>query len=166
MKQKSNVVQNNVLYNSAVKQAYFSILKQAKQLLATIEQEELRLTLERRDVKEPKIGTIVHELVSPVLYLRLELHTDDKMAIHFGIEQVNQLGHLSAITTRFMRLLYRYTSKEITGIDIEECVRTDWFINSCSAMYEYIELRNKYHMHKQIRYKTVIQKRKTILSVA
>lgn len=166
MREQSHKTQNNEAYNNAVKQAYFSILKKAKYLLSTIDKDELRFTLERQDTKKSVIGTIVHEFISPVLYLRLEHHTDNVMAIHFGIEQVNELGLLSSITTKFLRLLYKLTSKEITGIDIECSVRTDWFINSCSAAYEYIETRNKYHEVKQIKYKNPEKRRKTILNVA
>ncbi len=158
--------QNSALYNTVVKEAYFVILKKAKQLLATIEHEELRFTLERNDKSVPDFGTIVHEIVNPVLYLRLECHTDSIMAIHFGIEQINQLGQLSEITSKFLRILYERTSKALTSIDIENCVRTDWFINSCSAMYEYIELRNKYHSFKQIKFSPTKRKKKQILSVA
>jgi hypothetical protein len=152
-------------YNLEVKKAYFLIFKNATKLLAAIEQDELRFTLERRDTKGTEIG-IIHEFVNPILYLRLEHHTDGIMAIHFGIEQINQLGLLSYITTMFLRLLYKRTSKEATTVNIENCVRTDWFINSCSAAYEYIEQRNKYHDFKMIPRKMSNSHRKPILSVA
>lgn len=135
-------------------------------MLSLIEQEDLRFTLERSDKKHPQVGTIVHELVSPLIYMRLEQHTDNEMAIHFGIECVNEKCPLSELTTKFLRLLYKLTSVGAYPIDIENCIRTDWFINSCSAMYEYIEERNKYHTFKQIKYKVTAQKRKQLLSVA
>lgn len=166
MKEQIPKVQKNEAYNEAVKHSYFKILKKAKLLLSTIENDELRYTLERQDKNKSVVGTIVHELISPVLYLRLEHHSDNIMAIHFGIEQVNELGLLSTITTTFLRLLYMLTSKEITGINVESCIRTDWFINSCSAAYEYIETRNKYHELKQIKYKVSLSQRKTIFPVA
>ncbi len=163
MKQFTN---NQLTYNQCVQLAYFQLLKQAKQMLSTIEQEELRFTLERTDRKPPQIGTIVHELVSPLIYIRLELHTDNLMSIHFGIECVHEKGELSEITTAFLRLLYKLTSKDAYPIDIENCVRTDWFINSCNEMYSYIEDRNKYHTFKQLKYKVTAMKRKQLLSVA
>src|ERR1041385_351537 len=166
MKEQSHKPRNNEAYNNSVKQAYFKILKKAKQLLSTIERDELRFILERQDSKKSIVGTIVHELISPVLYLRLEHHSDDIIAIHFGIEQVNELGQLSTITTTFIRSLYALTSKEVTRIDIECCIRTDWFINSCSAAYEYIETRNKYHELRQIKYKSSSSQGKAILHVA
>jgi len=166
MKEQIAKTTNNEVYNEAVKNSYFKILKKAKLLLSTIENDELRYTLERQDKNKSVVGTIVHELISPVLYLRLEHHSDNIMAIHFGIEQVNELGLLSSITTSFLRVLYKLTSKEITGVDIECCVRTDWFINSCSAAYEYIKERNKYHELKQLKYKVSSTRRKTILHVA
>ena len=149
----------NQAYNKAVKEAYFQILKHAKQMLCTIEQEELRFTLEREE-RTSKAGTIIHEIINPLLYLRLEHHTDNVYAIHFGIEQVNQQGQLSAITTKFLRLLYKLTAIESTDINIEESVRTDWFINSCSSMYEYVEERgNKHHTFKQLPYKPAVKRK-------
>jgi len=164
MKQQLNAEIKNVPYNKEVQATYFKVLKYAKQQLATIEYEELRFTLERSE--EPVIGSIIHEIVSPVLYLRLELHTDKLMRIHFGIEQVHLIGKVSDITTKFLRTLYKLTAKEVTTVNIEASVATDWFINSCSAMYEHIEERLKYHTFKQIPYKVSAQKRKQMLSVA
>jgi hypothetical protein len=164
MKEQYSKPKNNELYNNAVRHAYYKILKKAKHLLSTIEQDELRFTLERQDNKKEVVGIIVHELVNPVLYLRLEHHTDNIMAIHFGIEQINQIGQLSSITTTFLRLLYSYTSKEMTAINIENAIRTDWFINSCSAAYEYIEERNKHHVFKLIPFKP--SKLKLMMSIS
>jgi hypothetical protein len=90
-------------------------------MIAAIEQEERRFMLERSDTKGVK-SDIIHELVNSLLYLRLEQYTDTVMAIHFGIEQVNQLGQLSALISQFLRVLYRETSKEVTTITIEDCV--------------------------------------------
>ena len=160
------LTQNQLTYNQCVQLAYFQLLKQAKQMLNKIEQEELRFTLERAERKPPQIGTIVHELVNPLLYMRLELHADSQMAIHFGIECVYERGQLSDITSTFLRLLYKLTSKDAYPIDIENCVCTDWFINSCAEMFEYIEERNKYHTFKQLKYKVTAKKRKQLLSVA
>ena len=149
----------NQAYNEAVKEAYFQILKQAKQMLCTVEQEELRFTLEREE-RTGKAGTIIHEIINPLLYLRLEHHTDHVYAMHFGIEQINQQGQLSAITTKFLRSLYKLTTKDNTAINIENCVRTDWFINSCSSMYEYVEERgNKHHTFKQLPYKPAMKRK-------
>ncbi|MCC8410493.1 hypothetical protein LJ707_16240 [Mucilaginibacter sp. UR6-1] len=147
-------------YNKAVRDSYALILKQARQMLGAIEQEELRFILERED-KSAKIETIIHELINPLLYLRLEHHSDDNYAIHFGFEQVSNSVELSSITTQFTRILYKQTSKDFTTVDIEGCVRTDWFINSPSAMYEYIEERGlKHHTFKQLPYKPKAAKRK------
>ena len=164
MKQQLNHQQ--LTYNDYVALAYFQLLKQTRQMLAAIEHEELRYTLERIDRKQTQIGSIIHELINPLIYLRLELHTDNQMAIHFGIEQTNQQGQLSELTSKFLLLLYKLTSKDTYPVDIESSVRTDWFINSCSEMYEYMEVRNKYHTFRQIKYKVSAQKRKQLLSVA
>ncbi|RZK26664.1 MAG: hypothetical protein EOO43_02135 [Flavobacterium sp.] len=149
----------NAAYNKAVKDSYMQVLKQAKQMLGTIEQEELRYTLERED-RANKVGTIIHEIINPLLYLRLEYHTDNVYAIHFGIEEVNQLGQLSEITTKFIRLLYKLTSCDQTNINIENSVRTDWLINNPSSMYEFIEERGcKHHTFKQLPYKPAVKRK-------
>lgn len=158
---------NELTYNDCVRLAYFQILKQTKQILATIEYDELRCTLERvDDLNQLKQG-IEHEFISPLLYLRLELHSNGNLAIHFGIEETNKPGELSQITSQFLRLLYKLTSKEAYSVDIEQCVRTDWFLkNTCSEAYEYVEERNKYYTFSKIKFKVTSQKRKQLLSVA
>jgi len=156
---------NQLTYNQCVAIAYFQLLKRAKEMLSTIEQEELRSTLERADKTLPQIGTVVHELLNPLIYMRLELHPGGLMAIHFGIEPINQLGQLTDITSNFLRLLYKLTSKDVYPIDIENCVRTDWFINSCSGLYEYLE-ESEHYAFKQLKYKVTAKKRKQLLSVA
>lgn len=154
-----------VAYNKAVGTAYYSILKQAKALLAAIEQLECRYTLQREDRQLHEPG-IIHEMINPIIYLRLEWANDELYHIHFGIEQANRIGQQSDITSAFIRLLYKATAREATTINIESCVKTDWFINSCSAMYEYIEERNRYHTFMLIKHKPVAAKRKQMQVVA
>jgi len=124
-------------------------------MLATIEQHECRYTLQREDKCLNHPG-IIHEIINPIIYLRLEWHEDGFYHIHFGIEQANRLGQQSDITSAFIRLLYKVTSKEATTVNIEDCVKTDWFINSCSAMYEYVEERNRYHRFSLIKHKPTL----------
>jgi len=152
-------------YNIAVKEAYFAILKQAQKLLSTIEQEELRFTLIRGSSKSTD-GIIVHEFVNPLLYLRLECRSDNLFAIHYGFEQILEDARLHNITALFTRYVYYLTSKTTTQIDIESCVKTDWCINTPSAMYEYIDEQHKYHSFKLIKYKVTAGQRKRMLSVA
>jgi hypothetical protein len=151
-------------YNTAVHQAYGRILKHTKLLLASLEQEELRFTLERME-RSKKPNTVIHELITPLLYLRLDCSPEAIMTIHFGIEHVDRSPFLGIITSTFLRVLYKETAKEKTGIDIEDCVKTDWFIKSCSEMFEYVEERNKYHTFKQLKYKRAPQQ-KNMLAVA
>jgi len=158
-------LKNQLPYNTIVKKAYYKVLRKAKEMLCTIEQDELRYTLVRSD-NPTSTGYIVHEFINPLLYLRLEAENDSTFFIHFGIEQVQNNQHLSNITSRFIRFLYRFTSKEASMINIEMAVQTDWLLNSCSDAYEYIEERNKYHVFKQLPYKVSASKRKQILSVA
>jgi hypothetical protein len=153
-------------YNLAVKQAYYAILKITQQLLSHIEQEELRYTLVRDERNLTEDGVILHEFVNPLLYLRLECRDDKLFAIHYGFEQVNQQLEYSNITALFTRYVYSLTSKQTTGSDIESCVKTDWCINTPSAMYEYIEERQKHHAFKLIKHKVTAGQRKRLLSVA
>lgn len=151
-------------YNTAVRQAYGRILKHAKQLLASLEQEELRFTLERME-RSKKPHAVIHELISPLLFLRLECSGETLMAIHFGIEHVDQSPALAMVTAAFLRMLFKETARKKDGIDIEDCVKTDWFIKSCSEMFAYVEERNKYHTFKQLKYKRAPQQ-KNVLAVA
>ncbi|QXV66097.1 hypothetical protein INP83_03100 [Mucilaginibacter sp. 21P] len=152
-------------YNEAVKQAYYKTLERAKAMLSTIEQEEIRYTLIRQD-KLATSAYILHEFLNPLLYLRLECSSDNTLFIHFGVEQVQGKNRLNEITSKFIRLLYHYTSKAVTGVEVEDAVRTDWLLNSCSDAYEYVEERNNHHTFKQLPYKVTANKRKQLLSVA
>lgn len=164
MKQIKNDLEK-LAYNKEVMRCYYQILKQTKAMLAAIEQHEMRYTLIREDRTLNQPG-IIHEIINPIIYLRLELHSDYLCQIHWGIEQANRLGQQSDITSAFIRLLYKATSKEATTVNIEDCVKTDWFINSCSAMYEYIEDRNKFHQFMLIKHKLTTAKRKQMQAVA
>jgi hypothetical protein len=167
MKQQQQINQILSPYNKSVNMAYSIILKHAKQLLSTLEREELRYSLEREDKSEPKVGTIIHEIINPLLYLRLECHPTNVFAIHYGFEQVLAVNHqYSKITSAFIRSIYKYTSKDIIETNIEDCVRTDWCINTCSEMYEYIEQSNKHHTFRQIKYKPATVRRKQMHAVA
>jgi len=151
-------------YNEAVRHAYGTIQRKAEQLLAPLEQEELRYVLERTEsCTDPPI--ILHELVSPLLYLRLQLGEDSKLTIHFGAEPSSPFPEIQSITATFLRTLFTLTGKAYTGIDIEGCVKTDWFINVCSEMYEYLEGRTKYHVFRKIPLKNHTA-RKRVLIVA
>lgn len=166
MKQQQQVHQHQLPYNTIVRKAYYQILKQAKQLLSTLEREELRYSLEREDKSVPKVGTIIHEIVNPLLYLRLECHPTNTFAIHYGFEQVLAINQYSKITSAFVRNIYELTSKNWTEANVEGCVRTDYCIYSCSEMYEYLEEQGKHHTFKQIKYKSATVRRKQMLAVA
>jgi hypothetical protein len=165
MKQQTTHDPRTLTYNKAVKAAYYKTLRKAKEMLSTIEQVELRYTLVRND-NPTSTGYIVHEFINPLLYLRLEAENDSNLYIHFGVEQIQNNEHLSNITSKFIRALYHFTTKEVATSNIEMAVQTDWLLNSCSDAYEYIEERNKYHVFKQLPYKVSASKRKQLLSVA
>jgi len=158
---KQPAIQSQQLtYNDAVQEAYFKILKQLRNQLATIEREELRYTLIRKD------ENIIHEFVNPLCYLRLECRSYGLFGIYYGIETFEKANEYSAITASFVRFIYKLTSKESTALNIENCVRTDWMITNASELYEYIEERQKHHTFALIKHRVTASQRKRMLSVA
>lgn len=145
-------------YNQIVKDAYLQIVKQAKQLISNLEEEALRGILERQDEPSKSRGYIVHEMINPLIYVRLEVYKDDVFSIHYGYEQSEFYAKYYPITSAFIRLVYRCTAKENTPINIEECVRTDWVITNCAELYEYILDRNKVHAYNTIKREIAIDK--------
>lgn len=166
MKQKQKSIQVQSTYNTCVQQAYNAIYRHAKQLLSTIENEELRYTLEREDKAQPIVGTIIHEFINPLLYLRFECHPTNTFAIHYGFEESKSFNEFARITSAFVRYIYKVTNKDTTDVNIEDAVRTDYCIYQCSEMYEYIEDRNKHHQFKQIKHRPSAAKRKQMHAVA
>lgn len=158
---KQNSMKNQDAYNQAVTHAHTHILKKSLQLLASIERDDLRVYFERKIVQHPSNG-ILHEIVSPLIYLRLQCELDGAFAIHFGIEPIPKHQDLSDLTSEFMRVLFRLTDRTTNAIDIEHCIHTDWFINVCSEVYEYIEMDPKYHRMKIVAYKALSSKRKRL----
>jgi len=154
------------LYDQTVRKAYFNILKVAKQLLSQLEREELRYSLVRDESKRTPEGVIIHEFVSPLIYMRLERQPGQESTIHYGIEQV--AGHIeySNITSSFVRSIFKLTSKEVTLIDIESAVKTDWLIDTPSVMFEFLEDLQKYHELQVIKYRVTAGKRKELHHVA
>ena len=134
-------------------------------MLATIEHEELRYTLIRED-KATTGSRIIHEMVNPLLYLRLECHANGLCSIHYGFEQNGNDRELNSRTAFFTRYVYKLTSKEVTVIDIEQCVHNDWCITQCSELYEYVEEQMKHHEFHLIKYKASSAKRKQMKAVA
>ncbi|RVU02376.1 hypothetical protein EOD41_00090 [Mucilaginibacter limnophilus] len=148
-------------YNKIVKQTYFQLVKEAKALLATIEEEPLRYSLIREDKQSFQQGTIVHEFLNPLLYLRLECYAENKLGIHFGWELMPTFGEYYHIMNTFVRLVYKLTMADTTAINIEDCIRTDYVINECSAAYEHLEERGlRHHTFVLIPYKAKPIKRK------
>jgi hypothetical protein len=156
---------NITQYNEVVKQTYFAILKAAKQLLSSIEREELRYSLIREDGTNVP-NSIIHEFLSPLLYLRLNCNSEGRYVIHYGFELFDTSNEYSKLTASFTRVVYRLTAKENTTINIECSVHTDWLITNCDELYAYIEDRNKYHTFTLIKYKVTANQRKRLLSVA
>ena len=148
--------------NEAIKAAYFAMLKVAMQLLSTIEQEDFRHTLVR-DNEPVKAFGLIHEFVNPLLYLRLTLLEDGLLGIHYGFEPCETYAH---ITVAFCRSVYKFSMRDSTLVNIENSIKTDWYLHNPDEMYEYISDRNKYHTYKLIRYKPSTSKRKQMMAVA
>ncbi len=166
MKQKPTNDPSLLPYNKAVQAAYYAIYKNAKQLLSTLELDDLRSTLERKDKGPIIVGTILHELVNPVVYLRLEYHVTNTYAIHYGFEQFASFTPLAKVTSAFVRSIYKLTAKEKTGVNIEDSVRTDYCIYGCSDAYEHVDEHSCFHHFKRIEYKPMAAKRKQMHAVA
>ena len=153
-------------YNKEVRQQYYKLLKQTTNLLATIEQHELRCTLQREDRSAIGFGSKVHELISPLLYLSLECNDAEQLTIHWGVDSMVGDDTYSHITSRFVRLLYKLTALENTSIDIESCINTDYIITACSELYEVIEEKMQHHRLVLIKHKPGITRRKQMQAVA
>lgn len=165
MKHESNLDPGRLPYNKVVKQSYYQILKHAKALLCAIEQEELRFTLVREN-KEAITGSVLHEFVSPLLYLRLEQHTNGYYSIHYGFELLPVFSEYYIVGTAFSRFIYKVTMASATAINIEDALRIDFVILNCSEMYEHIEQLQKHHHFQQLPYKQATNKRKQMKAVA
>lgn len=146
-------------YNKVVKATYHQILKYAKLLLSAIEREELRFSLVRTN-KEAITGSVLHEMVNPLLYLRLEQHTNGYYSIHYGFDTCPAFGEYYHVGASFARFIYKVTMASATPINIEDALRVDFVILNCSEMYEHIEERNKHHHFQQIPYKSAVSRRK------
>lgn len=152
-------------YNKVVKATYHHILKYAKAMLSAIEHEELRFTLVRSN-KEAITGSVIHELVNPLLYLRLEQHTNGKYSIHYGFETFPAFGEYYYVGASFARFIYKVTMSSATAINIEDALRVDFVILNCSEMYEHLEEVQKHHHFELIKFKPAATRRKQMKAVA
>lgn len=161
MKHQSKHDLSGSAYNAEVRKAYHKILKQAKALIATVEQHELRCSLVQADRSKPVFMNKVHEFVSPLIYLCLMCPVDT-YEIYFGFELGSSTeSDFTALTSKFMRTLYKQTSAEQTTINIEDCVSTYNVITECNELFDYMEERGKSnHDFELIPYKPQSAKRK------
>ena len=158
-------IDNNEERNKAVKSAYLKIYKGAKALISSIEQDLLRQVMER-DCKDDGAVDILQELISPLIYLRLERHSDNQLSIHYGYAQCDLATQFYPITSAFIRSIYKLTSTVEGKINIENCVRTDWVITECAEMFEYMLDRNKHHTVRVLKYKPKMIRSNQRLQVA
>lgn len=151
---------NLTAYNEAVKTAFFAILETTNGLLATVKRHELRCCLirENRD-------NIIYQMVNPLLYVCLEADSS-KYCIRYGFQHFDRASEYSRITASFTRSIYKLTSKDVTSIDIEQCIATEWLITNCDEMFTYMEEHNQHHSHKLIAYKPEAKQKKRQLRVA
>jgi hypothetical protein len=150
-------------FNKEVKTAYYRILKEAKALLATLDREELRYSLIREDQFSDSPSKIINEFVNPLLYLRLESYIDGTLGIRYGFEPCEQYGYITAAFTRF---LYKVTMREATSNNIENSIKTEWYIHNPDEMYAYLEEQMKHHTFHLIKHKPSAVRRKQMKAVA
>jgi hypothetical protein len=166
MKQRTINDPRIVTYNKAVKAAYSKILKATQNLLATIERHDLRCAIHLSE-KTFYANMKEHQLISPVIYLAL--HTDDdgdRYCIQFGFEQFSERNAYTPLTAKFMRLLHRYTAKEHTEVNIEDCIYSAYITTACSELFEAVEGSPINYPIKVIPYKPQAVKRKQMQAVA
>jgi hypothetical protein len=163
MKQLTNTTETTP-YNLKVEQAYFKVLKYAKTLISSLEDDNLRTVL-FRDFKTRGTGGVIHEFVNPLIFLRLGCIAG-QYVIHFGFQETDEQPECSEVTTTFMRGLYRLTSKQVTGINIENCIKCDWLISNPTEMYDYLLEQNEHHTFALLSRKVKASERKRLLSVA
>jgi hypothetical protein len=143
MKHSSNHDLPVSAYNAEVRKSYYKILKQAKALISTVEQHELRCSLVQTERSKPVYMNKVHEFVNPLIYLCLMCPVDTYY-IYFGFDVYSRgENDYTILTSKFMRMLYSITSIEQTSINIEDCVSTHNVITECNALFEYMEERGK-----------------------
>jgi len=148
-------------YNQAVLESYTKIVKQTKALLATVKQEPLRQIMEMESKEQIVVGTILHELISPLLYLRLECYKGNIYGIHYGYAACELATEFYPLTSAFIRSVYKLTIAH-DSIDIQDCVRTDWVITETAELFEYMLDRNKHHSFKVIKHKSEQQNGKKL----
>ena len=146
-------------YDQAVYTAYFATLKVVRNLLAPIEREELRYSLIREDPLTDK-PCILHEFVNPLIYLRLERGTNLKLSIRYGFEPCQDYAH---VTMKFTRTLYRLTMAGATTNNIEDSIKTEWYVHNPEEMFSYLEEQMKHHTFSLIKHKVTASQRKQLL---
>jgi len=150
-------------YNEEVIKAQKNILNVVREIISRCPERPLRQVLIRSQYGIVKPHTIVYEFLNPLIYLRLECSKESIFNIHYGYEQTERFTKYYPITSAFIRSIYRFTTKENTEINIEDCVHTDWVITNCAELFEYIGDRNKYHKVSTIEFMHANIKEETLL---
>jgi hypothetical protein len=151
--------------NDTIYCAYLTIVNYSKKLISSIPEEPLRQILEKTNNSSIKINSVIHELISPLVYLRLDCSKKGAYQIHYGYEQTDIYIKHYPVTSAFIRSIYRYTDKKNTVIDIEDCIHTDWVITNCAELFEYIGDRNKHHVVSTLAYKPEKQQKRVLQTV-
>jgi hypothetical protein len=148
-------------YNECVHRAYKLIHLWATASIATIEEDLLRATLIREDPLPIKEGSIIHEFVSPILYLRLECYHGQGYGIRFGYEPSPSYSKYYPMMAAFVRMIYKLTSKKASQVNIEMAVRIHHIQVDCAELFDYLqEVCSRYHRYEVVPYKAASQKRK------
>jgi hypothetical protein len=152
--------QEQLTYNKAVKEIYFKMLKAAKELLSNIQDEPLRYSLCREDRHPTKRYITLHQFISPLLYLRLDLHNNE-MCIHYGYETLPVVSPYYEVTASFIRIVYKLTMDDGVSTNIEQALRIDWVLTNTGDCYQHLEeMGHKQHLFKLVKFKPRQIKRK------
>jgi len=138
-------------YNKAVLTTYFKLIKATQKLLSQIEEEPLRYLLIREDRHPTKRHITLHQFISPLLYLRLDLHATNEMCIHYGYEMLPVVSPYYEFTASFVRTLYKLTMADGVEPNIEKALRIDWVLTNIGDCYEHLEEQG----HRQYRFELI-----------
>lgn len=147
--------------NRAVIASYLLMTKTTKQLIATLEQEVLRHTLEIDCKDFSGMAPKLHEFISTLLYLCLR-DSEKGYIVHFGFDQSNEF---TDVTQQFVRLIYRLTMKEVTSVNIEDAVQNHSIITDTSGLIDYMQWKHPSLPMRVIKHKPT-NKQKQLLTVA
>jgi hypothetical protein len=147
--------------NRAVIASYLLIIKATKQLLSTLEQQQLRHAYEVDYKGYNHMKPTLDEFISPLCYLCLR-EVDGAYSIHFGFDKD---AEYAAFVKPFIRMIYKLTMKDYTSVDIEDCIEAYSIITDISGLIDLTEWKHPDWPVKVIKHKPTSKQIKQVLSV-